>query len=163
MHTTQQNLDIVAATGEVLLDLVLRDKTGSTGPTSRGIIEHIEHRESGGVNGSQPIQLSLEQNILRINVRVDEGDFCLVRGVLESSTDDLEHGSDSGSTSDHPELTRQVRGIDEFTLGSFDLGLVSNLEEGHMARDVALLVGLGMVQQRVGRTRVIHTLISRSK
>ena len=149
--------------GEVLLDLVLGDESGTTSPTSRGIVEHVEDREPGGVSGSQFIQFSLEQDILGVNVGVDEANLGLVRRVLESSTDDLEHGSDSGSSGDHAKLARQVRGIDKFTLGTFDLELVPNVEEGYMAGDVTLLIGLEIVQQRMGRTRATHTLISRSK
>jgi len=163
VRTTQQNLDIMTATREVLLNLVLGDESGTTSPTSRGIVEHVEDREPDGVRGSQLIQFSLEQDILWINVGVNEGDLCLVRRVLESSTDDLEHGSDPGSSSDHSKLTRQVRGIDKFTLGAFDLEFVPNFEERYMAGDVTLLIGLETVQQRIVRTRATHTLISRSK
>lgn len=163
VRTTQQNLDIVTTTGEVRLNLVLGDESGTTSPTSRGIVEHVEDREPGGVRGSQPIQFSLEQDILRINVGVNEGNLGLVRRVLEGSTDDLEHGSDSGSSSDHSKFTRQIRGIDKFTLGTFDPEFVPDFEERYMAGDVTLLIGLETVQQRIERTRATHTLISRSK
>jgi len=163
MHTTQQNLDIMATAGEVLLDLVLGYEPGTTSPTGRGVVEHIEDCEPGGVNGSQLIQFSLEQDIFWVDVGVDEANLGLVRRVLEGSTDDLEHGSDSGSPSDHSELTRQVWGIDEFTLGTSDLDLISDLEEGHMARDVTLLISLATVERYVERTKAVHTLINRSK
>jgi len=106
MHTAQQNLDIMATTGEVLLDLVLCDEPGPTSPTGGGVVEHIEDREPGGVSRSQLIQFSFEQDILRVYVGIDEANLGLVRGVLENSTNDLEHGSDSGASSDHTELTR---------------------------------------------------------
>ena len=153
----------MAATGEVLLDLVLGDESGATSPAGRGIVEYIEDREPARVSGSQFIQLSLEQDILWVNVGIDEVDLCLVRRVFKGSTDDLEHGSDSGSPSDHSELTRQVWGINEFALGAFNLDLISNLEKGHIARDIALLISLETVQPPIGRARGIRTLINRSK
>ena len=132
----------MAATGEVLLDLVLGDESGATSPAGRGIVEYIEDREPARVSGNQFIQLSLEQDILWVNVGIDEAELCLVRRVLEGSTDDLEHGSDPGSSSNHPELTGEVRGVDELALGAFNPGLVSNLEEGHMTGDITFLIGL---------------------
>ena len=156
MRTTQQNLDIMAGPGEVLLNLLLCDESGPTSPTGRGVVEYIEDREPGGVNRGQLVQFGPEQDILWVNIGVNKAELGLVRRVLEGGADDLEHGSDSGSPSDHSELTRQVRGIDEFTLGTLDLHFVSNVEEGHMARDVTLLVGLAKVQHRVGQTD-LHT------
>jgi len=145
MHTTQQNLDIMGTTREMLPDLIFGDESRPASPTGRGVVEHIEDRELGRVSKSQRIQLSLEQDILRVHIGVDEANLGLVRGVLENSTDDLEHGSDSGPSSNHSELTRQVWGIDEFTLGPSDLDLVPNLEEGYIARDVTFLIGLTVV------------------
>ena len=153
----------MTATGEVLLNLILGDESGTTSPTGRGIVEHVEDSEPGGMSGSQLIQFSFEQDIFWIDVGINKADLGLVRRVLESSTDDLEHGSDSGSSSNHSKFTRQVRGIHEFTLGASDLEFVPNFEEGYMTGDVTLLIGLEMVQQRIDRTRVTHTLISRSK
>lgn len=112
---------------------------------------------------SQFIQFNLEQNILHVDVGVDEAELGFVLGVLESGTDDLEHGSDSGSTSDHSEFTSQVRGIDEFALGALNLESVSNLEKRHVAGDVAFLIGLGTYEQSVGSKKVVRTLISTSK
>ena len=163
MHTTQQNLDIVITAWKVLLNLVFGDESGTASPTGRGVVEHVVDGEPGGVSGSQLIQFSLEQDILWVDVGIDKADLGLILGVLESGTDDLEHGSDSSSSGDHSKLTRQVWGIDEFALGALDFELVSNLEEGHMTRDVALLIGLTMVWYDVGRTKAAHTLISRSK
>ena len=153
----------MASTGEVLLNLVLGDEPRPTGPTGRGVVEYVEDRKPGRVGGSQLIQFSLEQDILWVNVCVDEAELGLIRRVLEGGTDDLEHGSDSGSPGDHSKLTRQVRGIDEFALGASDLDLVSNFEEGDMTRDVALLIGLTVVQYCAGRAKARHTLINSSK
>jgi hypothetical protein len=142
MHTTQKNLDIVATAGEVLLDLVLGNEAGTASPAGGRVVEYVEDSEPSRVSGGQVIQFNLEQDILWVDIGVDEVDDGFVLGVFKSSADDLEHGGDSGSTSDHSKLTRQVRGIDEFTLGALDPELVSNLEEGHVARDVTLLIGL---------------------
>ena len=128
MHTTQKNLDIVFTAGEVLFDLVLGNKTGTASPAGRGVIKYVENRESSRVTGNQLIQFRLEQDILWVNIGVDEADLGFVLGVFKSCADDLEHRGDSSSTSDHSELTRQVRGINEFALGTLDPELVSNLE-----------------------------------
>ena len=146
----------MATAGEVLLNLILGHEPGTAGPIGRWVVEHIEDGEPGGVSGCQFIQFDLEQDIRWIDVGVDEGDFCLIRGIFESSTDDLEHGSDTGSSSDHSELARQILGIDELALGALDPELVTNIEEGHMAGDVPLLVGLEMVN-KISRERRCHT------
>lgn len=162
-RTTQQNLDIMATIGEVLLNLIFGNEPGTTSPTGRWVVEHIEDSEPGRVSGYQLIQFGLEQDVRWIDVGIDETNFGLIRRVFESSADNLEHGCDTGSSSDHSELTRQIRGIDEFTLGAFDPEFVTNTEEGHMAGDVSFFVGLKMVQRAVGRVGVIRTFISRSK
>ena len=96
----------MAATGEVFLDLILGDESGATSPTGRRVIQYVKYSEPGGVSNGQLVQFSLEQDILRVDVGVDKADLGFVLGVLESGTDDLEHGGDSGSASDHSELTR---------------------------------------------------------
>lgn len=118
----------MASTGEVLFNLVLCDESRTTGPPGGGVVEHIENREPGGVSRSQFVQFSFEQDIFLVNIGVDEAELGFVHRILECSTDDLEHGSDSGPSSDHSELTRQVWGIDEFALGASDLQLVPNVE-----------------------------------
>ena len=150
MHTTQKDFDIVATTGKVIFDLSLRNETGAASPAGGRVVEDVEDREPSRVSGSKLIQFSLEQYILWVDVGVDEADLGSVFGIFKSGTDDLEHGGNSGSASDHSELTRQFRRIDEFTLGALDPELVSNLEEGHMARDVALLIGLETSERCVG-------------
>lgn len=150
MHTTQKNLDVMVTIGEVLFNLVLGNETGAAGPAERRVVEYVEDGEPSRVSSDQLIQFSLEQYILRVDIGVDEADLGFVLRVFESSTDDLEHGGDSGPTSDHSKLTRQVRGIDEFTLGALDPEFVSNLEEGHVARDVTLLIGLETTERCVG-------------
>lgn len=153
----------MATAGEVLFDLVLGNKTRTPSPARRRVVEHVVDCEPGRVSSRQLIQFSLEQDILRVDISVDEADLGLILGVFESSTDDLEHRGDSGSTSDHPELARQARGIYEFTLGALDPELVSNLEEGHVARDVTFLIGLEISELRVGSRSATHTLMSSSK
>jgi hypothetical protein len=163
MRTTQQNLNIVVTVRKVFFDVILGDESRTTSPTGRGVVEHVKDRESCRVDSGQLIQLGFEQNILWVDIRIDEVDFGFVRGVLKSSTDDLEHGGDSGSTSNHSELTSQIWGVDEFSLGAFDSEFVSNLEEGYMAGDVTLLIGLETIERHVGRTEVARTLINNSK
>lgn len=128
--------------GEVLFDLVLGNETGTASPARRRVVEHVEDGEPSRVSSGQLVQFGLEQDVLWVDIGVDEADGGFVLGIFESGTDDLEHGGDSGSASDHSKLTRQLRGIDEFTLRALDPELVSNLEEGHVARYVTLLVGL---------------------
>lgn len=90
----------------------------------------------------QLIQLFLQQNILRVHVGVNQTELGLIRGVLERSTDDLEHRCDTGTSCDHAEGTRECRCVGKLALGSFDTDFVTNFEEGDVFGNVALLVGL---------------------
>lgn len=59
----------------------------------------------------------------------------------------MEHWGDASATSNHANFTRQRGGIVELTSGTFNANLVTNFEEGNIAGDIALLVGLGIMRE----------------
>jgi hypothetical protein len=87
--------------GEVRCDLFFRHKPDAPRPSLRGIVQNIENPESRGIFVGQLIELFLKENILVINVSIDETQPGGILGVLEGSTDDLEHGRDTGASGDH--------------------------------------------------------------
>lgn len=126
----------------MLLDVLLGDKADTTLPSSRGIVQDVVDFESVGEHGDQVIQFDFEKDIVFVNVGVDEAEFGGVSGVEESVSSDLEHGSDSGSTSDHTNFFCECRSVLELTFGALDADLVTNFKQRKVPRDIALLVGL---------------------
>ena len=92
----------------------------------------------------QCIQVLLQQDILLGDIGENEVHL----GVVASSSashdgfDDLQHGSNTGSTSDHTKAADHVRGVNEGALGSLDFDSLANFEGGHELGDVALWVRL---------------------
>lgn len=127
----------------MLFDLLLGDEADATCPVFRGVVEDVVNGEAMGVFGSEVVEFFSEKNIFQVYVSVDKGEFCLVGRVLESGSDDLEHGCYAGTTSNHANMTRQGGGILEEALGTTNLDLVAYFEEGDIARDVSFFVGLG--------------------
>ena len=115
-----------------------------------------------GVFGGEVVEFFAEQNVVDVYVGVDEGEFRLVGRVFEGSSDDLEHGGYAGTAGDHANVTRQGGGVLEEALGTANLDHVANFEQGDIAGDVALFVGLGRVK-RVREGGGGNTFIKRSK
>lgn len=95
----------------------------------------------------QLVQLLLEQDVLGVNVGEQEVDLggivAAVTGtVTDDSLDDLEHGGDTGTTSDHTNVTAHVGSVDHGTLGAADLHGLADLESGQVLGDVTLGVSL---------------------
>lgn len=77
-----------------------------------------------------------------VNVGIHKGKLGLVVGVLQAALDDLVHGGDASTASDHEEVRGEVGVVDELALGTPDQRSLSNLEVGEVTRDVSLLIGL---------------------
>ena len=88
------------------------------------------------------VDLLLEQDVFFVHVGVDEAELGLVGTVTERRTRNLDHGRNASSASNHAEVAREASTVVELALGSLDAYMVANLEQGDVARDVALLVRL---------------------
>jgi len=96
--------------------------------------------------GGEVVEFLFEKNVIHVYVSINERELCGVGGVLERSSDDLEHGGYSGTACNHANVTREGRGVLEEALGTTDPDVVANFEDGDIAGDVALFVGLGGVR-----------------
>lgn len=106
--------------------------------------------------GGEVVQFLSEKNVIHVHVGINEREFCAVGGVLERSSDDLEHGGYAGAAGNHADVTRERGGVLEEALGTTNPDLVAYFEEGDIAGDVALFVGLGGVREgeRDGREEI---------
>lgn len=126
-HTADKNLGL-AGSGELLLDMLLGHEASTALPASRRVVENIVDAEAVREHGDQVIELDAEEDIIFIDVGVDDGEFGRVTGVEQGVAGDLEHGGNTGATSDHAEFRSKVGGEDELALGSLDANIVSNLD-----------------------------------
>ena len=126
----------------MLLNLFLRHEPNTTLPSLRRVIQHIEHRKPIPMPRRQLVQLLLQQDIFKVNVRVDQTELRAVLGVLEGGADDLEHGRYAGSACDHAEGSRERGGVGELTFGTFDADGLADGEKGDVFGDVSLWVCL---------------------
>jgi hypothetical protein len=141
-RTTEKNLDIVGGLGQVFVDHVGSDIANATGPTLRRLVKNVVHPDTS-VLGSESVEVLLEKNVLGGNVGEDQVDFSLVASssATNDSTDNLEHGGDSGTTSDHTKVSDHVRGVNESTFGTSDLDGLANSQGSHVLGDIASRVG----------------------
>jgi hypothetical protein len=93
---------------------------------------------------SEGVEVLLEKNILGSNVGKDEVDLGLVSGssAANDGADDLEHGSDSSTASNHTKVSNHIGSIDKGALGATDLDGLTDGERGHVLGDVALRIRL---------------------
>lgn len=85
-------------------NLVLSDETNTTLPVGWGVVQNVVYREAILVFLRKLIQFSAQQDILDVNVGIYECELGTVQRVLQSCTDDLEHGRNSGPPSDHAQF-----------------------------------------------------------
>ena len=142
IRTTKEHLDIVAASGKVFRNLLLRHKADPPSPTCRGIVQNIVNLESPGIFIGQVIEFFLEEDILIVDIGINEAQLGGILGVLEGSADDLKHGCDTRPTSNHADFTSQCRGVVELAFRALNANVVADFEEGNVAGDIAFLVRL---------------------
>lgn len=128
------------------LDHIRSNETNTTVPALGRVVQHVVHTEAV-VLLCQSVQFVLEQDILRVDVGKDQvnlgGVVASVAGsVTDDGLDDLEHGGDTGTTSDHTNVSAHVGGVDHGSLGSAHLHLISDLHVGQVPGDIALGVFL---------------------
>lgn len=126
----------------MLFDVFLGDETNTTLPAWGRVVEDVEDLEAIGMNVEEHRKVIFQEDVFLIDVGVDEAEGSLVKGVLEGSTDDLDHGGDASTTGDHANVIGKVGGILEVTLGTFDADLVTDLESRKVTGDVAFFVRL---------------------
>ena len=127
-RTAQEDLDVMVRGGHVRLDHLLGHEAHAAGPAGRGVVEHVVDAEAVRVLGRELVELLLEQDVLRVDVRVDERELRAVERVLERGAHDLEHGRDARPARDHAELARERRVVLELALRALDAHLVADLE-----------------------------------
>lgn len=91
------------------------------------------------VLGRERIQILLEQNILRRDVGEDEVDLGPVTSCAstDDSADNLQHGSNTGATSNHSKVAHHVGLVHEGALGAPDADGLAHGEASHVLADVA--------------------------
>lgn len=108
--------------------MILGDESRATLPARWGVVKNVVDLEAVREHGNQVIELDAEEDIILIDVGVDEGELGRVTRVEERVASDLEHRSNTSTTSDHAELRRQVGSEDELALGTLDTDVIPNLE-----------------------------------
>lgn len=142
-RAAHEDLDVGRGSGELRLDHVCRNEAHAAVPLLRRVVEHVVHPELV-VLGRNRIDVLLQQDILGVHVGEDQIDFSLVTCCASAldSLDDLQHGGDSGATSNHTEVTDEVGRVDHGTLGAAHLDRLSDLHRSDMLGDVSGGVGL---------------------
>lgn len=98
------------------------------------------------------VKVVLEQDVLWIHVCEKQIHLSLVAALApsEDGTDDLQHGRDTGSASDHTKVPDHVGCVDHGALGTLDLHSVTNLEGCKVLADVASGVRLDEEVEEAG-------------
>lgn len=125
------------------VDHVGSDVAYATSPTLLGLVEDVVNADTR-VLLSESVEVLLEKDILGSNVGKDEVDLGLVSGssATNDGADDLEHGSDSSTASNHTKVSNHVGSVDKGALGATDLDGLTHGKRGHMLGDVALRIRL---------------------
>ena len=128
------------------LDHVRGNEANTTSPVLRRVVQDIIDVESL-ILLDELLQLLLKQNILGVDIGEDQinlgGVITAVAGtVANDSLDDLQHGSDTGTTSNHTNVAAHIRGVDHGTLGTTDLHGLANLQGSEVLGDVTLVISL---------------------
>lgn len=113
-------------------------KTHSSFPILRRVVEDVVHSESLVVLG-ELIEVLAEQDIFRVDISEDQVDLRLVTGSAtpDHSPDNLQHGSDSGSSRDHAKMANHIWAVDHGSLRTSDFDTLSHDQGRHVFRDVA--------------------------
>lgn len=124
------------------LDDLSSDKTNSTSPLLRWVVQHVVDIEPFLLGES--LKIVAKKDVKLVYVGKDEIDNRLV-SILPSTLDgfgDLKHWSDSTTASNHSNAAAHVWCVDESSLGSLDLHSVAHAQRCNVSRDVALWITL---------------------
>jgi hypothetical protein len=99
-RAADEDLDFLAllGLGENGLQKLLSNVALAALPCLRGVVQDVESAESLRVCVLQVFPFTLQQNVLLRDVAEDQGDFCLIVGVLENGSCGLPHGCDASTT-----------------------------------------------------------------
>lgn len=131
---------------ETYLDHIRSDKTNTTSPLSRRVVEHIVHTEPIIVL-LQTVQLLPQHDIVGVHIgkyQVNLGGIVttIPGPVANNSLDDLQHGRDPSTSRNHTNVPTHVGRVDHGTLGPAHLHGLAHLQVGQVLGDVTLGVGL---------------------
>lgn len=97
--TADKDLDVLLlGVGQDSLEEIGGDHALRAGPVLRGVVEGVEGAHAVGVLVLEVFPLTLEENILLGDVAENEGDLCLVVGVVKDGAGELVHGGDTGTS-----------------------------------------------------------------
>ena len=130
--------------------MILGDEADAALPARRGVVEYVNELELFLMHICELLEVILEQDIRLVDIGVDKGDRGAVEGVFEGGADNLDHGSDTRTTSDHAEVADDVGCVEEVALGTLDAHSVADLELRDVFGDIAEVICL---QTRVLETR----------
>jgi hypothetical protein len=119
-------------------DHLSRDVADAASPARGRLVEDVVDPEPGVARGER-VEVLPEKDVRLGDVGEDEIHLGLVPGsaTTDDGLDDLEHGRDPGTASDHAEVAHHVRGVDEGALGAAHLDGLADGEAGEVLGDVA--------------------------
>lgn len=139
--SAKQDLHVCSGLGNVFLDHVRVHEANTTSPALRRVVQHIVHLELRMLLGQQ-VKLSLQDDILLVDISEDQADLSLVLWILDNCTNDLKHGSKSSTTSNHTNSTAHVGSVVELSLRATGIDRIAKLKLAEHFGDVALRVRL---------------------
>lgn len=111
-------------------------EANTSGPALWRVVENVVDTEIG-VSLGQFIEILLQDDVLNADIRENEINLGLVLGVRSDGADNLQHRSNTGSTSNHAKPLDEARGIDKLALGAADIDGFANLKGRNVLGDVA--------------------------
>jgi len=119
------------------------NETNTALPLLRRVVKNIVNSECL-IRLGQLIQVFLQQNILLINIRENQINLRLIasRSAPDNSADDLQHGCNTSSSSNHTKVTNHVGCVDHCALWTLDFDCLADDERCHVFGDVTGGVGL---------------------
>lgn len=137
---------LVGTRDKTHLDHVRGNEADTTSPSLRRVVENVVDAETI-VLGNELLQLLLKQDVVGVDIGEDQvhlgGVVAAVAGtVADNGLDDLEHGSDTGTSSDHTDVAAHVGSVDHGTLGAAHLHGLADLQGGQVLGDVTLGISL---------------------
>lgn len=128
------------------LDHLGSNKSNATSPALGRVVQNVVDVEVR-ILSSQHIQLLLKEDVIWVDIGEDQVQFggvvaAIARAVANNGLDDLQHGSDASTTSNHTNVTAHVRSVDHGTLGTAHFHGIANLQGGQVLGNVTLGIGL---------------------
>jgi hypothetical protein len=142
----------------VLFDVLFCDKANASLPGWRWIVQNVVDLEPvQSMSFLQCLKICLEKDIVRIHVSIKQGNLGSISRIPEASTNDLDHGSNSGTASNHCDMLNEIRCVQEVSLRPFDADRLARFEKRNVFRYVSFFIRLdgyvsGADEQKTWRT-----------